>query len=296
MRKKILISNSAREGKKLAKRLGYSFCQEATVERYPDTEKVIGIGKKIVKPADIIYWQFNNTENFDGQIFDLLAFVDKHSDARVTRLVLPYLPYGRATAPADDEVDKLCFLLRELSAMVKRLYLVVVHHDFEQSKKAHAGLKNIVVIEADDQLKSFLKKKFGRDFVLVSPDEGFSETVGRLARKMGVDYLSLAKRRISPTAVTITGTSVAKKTIRENKKNRFVVVDDIVSTGETLNQATKILRSSGVEAKNIFCVAVHDTRRGKTSSNRKVFCSNSLLVDRYDFDINDSILKALREA
>jgi phosphoribosylpyrophosphate synthetase len=294
MRKKIFISNSARGGKKLAKRLGYSFHQETTIEKYPDTEKVIGIREKIIRRADIIYWQFDNVQNLDDQILNLLAFVDKFSDSRITRLILPYMPYGRAAALADNEVDKLCFLLRNLSAAVKTLHLVVVHHNFEQSTESRTGLKNIFVVEVDDQLVAFLEKKFGKRFVLASPDAGFSATVGRLAKIMNVASLSLTKRRLSPAAVSISSTLKEKKIVLENKNERFIIVDDIVSTGETLSQATKILQGLGVKAKNISYAAVHDTRRGSVSQKIKVFCSNSLLVDHYDFDITDALYDALK--
>lgn len=294
MSKKILISNSLRDGKKLANRLGYSFYQETTIEKYPDTEKVIGTRKKISEPADVIHWQFNNAENFDDQIINLLAFVNKFSDTRITRLVLPYTPYGRATALADYEVDKLCFLLKTLSEGVKKLYLVVVHHNFEQSKRARVGLKNIFVIDVDDQLVTFLDKKFGDHFILISPDEGFSETVSRLAKRMGMNYVSLTKHRLSPVKVIVMGTSAAKRTILKNKDSRFVIIDDIVSTGETFKQSTIFLRSLGIRAKNISFIAVHDTRRKKINEKVKVFCSNSLSTAHPAFDITESIVKALQ--
>lgn len=294
MSKKILISNSLRDGKKLAKRLGYSFCQETIIEKYPDTEKVIGVRGKTSKPADVIHWQFNNVENFDDQILNLLVFVNKFSDPRITRLVLPYTPYGRGAALTKYEVDKLCFLLKTLSENVKKLYLVVVHHNFGQSKKARVGLKNIFIIDVDDQLVAFLNKKFGRNFVLISPDKGFSGTVGRLAKRMGVNCLSLTKRRLSPVAVVVKSTSAAKRIILKNKNSRFVIADDIVSTGETFNQSTNFLHSLGIGAKNISYIAVHDTRRNKINQKIKVFCSNSLSTNNPAFDITESIVKALQ--
>src|SRR3989338_715713 len=293
MSKKIFISNSTHEGKKLARQLGHSFCQIRTVEKYPDTEKVIGIREKIKKPADIIHWQFNNLENIDEQIFNLLAFVNKFSNPRITRLVLPYMPYGRGNILADNEVDKLQFLLRELSKMVKALYLVVVHYDFKQSKKARNGLKNIFVVNVDNPLSNFLKKKFNTVFVLVSPDEGFSETVKRLAKKNGVNYLSLTKQRLSPLAVAIAGTPRAKKIILKNKSKKFIIVDDIVSTGATLTQATKFLLSFGVKSKNISYVVVHDTRRNTFNKKISLFSSNSLNTTHPAFDVTESIVKTL---
>ena len=291
--RKILVSNSSREGKKLAKMLGYSFCRATTREKYPDTERVVGIEGKITKPADVIYWQFNNIDPFDGQIFNLLAFVAKFSDPRITDLVLPYTPYGRCTALAGNEVDKLYFLLGQLSEMTKKVHLVVIHHDFHQANKSRAEFENILTINVDDQLVAFLKKKFKSPVVLVSPDVGFSKTVKRLADRMGVDWFPLSKKRISPTAVTIIGTLRAKKTIEKNKRAKFVLIDDIVSTGETMSQASKFLRVSGVGQRNISYVAVHDTRRKEMYPRMKVFCSNSLFTNHSSFDIIRSVHKEL---
>jgi phosphoribosylpyrophosphate synthetase len=63
--------------------------------------------------------------------------------------------------------------------------------------------------------------------------------------------------------------------IASNKHKSFIIVDDIISTGNTLLGAAEYLKSLGVNKINYF--AIHDTRRKPLKRKLNVFCSNSLV-------------------
>ncbi len=291
---KTLISNSKVNGKKLAKKLGDHLVSEFQKEKYPDTENLIAVNRKSGAPANLIYYQFNDSETLDEQLFDLLCLVDKFADPRVTRLVLPYTPYGRAVV-GKGEIDKLSFFLQELIKKVSALYVIALHANIEQLKKQNPSLKKLVSVDVDDQIIALVKKiKGNQKAMLVSPDSGFAGTVSRIAKKMNVPYAVLAKTRLSPTTVSVRADVKTKKKIREHKNDHFIILDDIIGTGDTLKKATSLLRSQG--AKHFSYVVIHDTRRKNSQSSLRVHCSNSLMAAKAhpSFDLTGSIVRALK--
>lgn len=285
MAKKVLISNSSFHGKKLAHQLGVSFFL-TKLNKYPDTEKLLEAALKATRTADIIHYQFNNTETIDDQIFNLLSLVDKFADPRSTRLVLPYIPYGRANTLSDNQVDKATFLIRSLNRKVKSIYFVgqIKRLGIKATEK-----KKLTPVNIDRQIIAQIRK-LGRDIVLVSPDKGFQDQVADWAAIMNLEHVALLKQRFSPTGVTMTATALEKKKIVNNKNCSFVVLDDIISTGNTLKKATAVLRTYG--AKKISFLVIHDTRR--KNFDLPVLCTNSLSTAHNTFDITPSILKSLR--
>src|SRR5882724_9247144 len=148
MNKKTIVNNTTNDGKKLVKRLKASSIVEFRKEKYPDTENLITVSRKMSKPADIVYYQFNNVENFDSQLFNLLCLVDKVAHPRATRLVLPYMPYGRASVGI-NEIDKLAFILKELAKRVGTIHVVALHADVRQLRRSDPSLRKIYPIDID---------------------------------------------------------------------------------------------------------------------------------------------------
>jgi ribose-phosphate pyrophosphokinase len=255
---------------------------------YPDTEKEVGLAARLSgSAAAVIHYQFNNVETIDDQLLTLLCVVDRFGSSN-TRLVLPYLPYGRSSVFSDSAaVDKLRFIVKELAGRVRTMYLV---GNIERLRRAQGRFKNVRLVNVDEELIRLISG-LGRDIFLVSPDRGFAKTVQRLARRMGVEYVALVKRRLGPATVAISATVTVKKLLRVNKGAQFVIVDDIVSTGDTLAKAARVLRSQGV--RKVSYVALHDTRRKNGNRQICVHCSNSLQTAAHAFDLTSSIVKAL---
>lgn len=284
----ILLSNISADGKKLASKLKCQFyhVKEST---YPDGEKTltIRIGSKKV---DFIYFKFDKNSSFDNQLFNLLCLVNKFAYRKQTILILPYLPYLRSCPVPKDELDKLEFVLKTISKQVKSIYLVYPHIATSQIKK-YMGINNIFTIDIDNLITKQIKS-LGKDLILVSPDEGFAENIKRLSQKSGAAYVVLNKKRISPTKVVVQTDKKTQKIITLANTKTLVLIDDIISTGNTLCKAADYLKSLGVQ--KIKFIVIHNTNKYKKTN---IICSNSLIGKQNNkiFDITNNISVAIKD-
>jgi ribose-phosphate pyrophosphokinase len=284
----ILLSNSSYDGKKLALKFKCQF-YDVRESIYPDGEKTltVRIGSKKV---DLIYFKFSKGSSFDDQLLNLLCLVNKFAYQKQTILILPYLPYLRSCPIPKYELDKLEFVLKTISKQVKSIHLVYPHITAGQIKKC-IGINNVVAIDIDNQIIKQIQS-FGDNLILVSPDRGFSENIKKLSQKSGLPYVVLNKKRISPTKVVVRTDKKTQKNIKLNNAKTFVLVDDIISTGNTLFKAADYLKYLGV--KNIKFVVAHNTSKDKKEN---IFCSNSLVNKQRGeiFDITNNIFTAVKD-
>ncbi|MDD5110368.1 MAG: phosphoribosyltransferase family protein [Patescibacteria group bacterium] len=281
----LVVSNAVADGKRLAKKLnGNFFSPRETV--FPDSEKIFPVGGRGVTVADVLLFKFNTVESFDDQLFNLLCWLRRFADRRVTRLVLPYLPYLRSYPFSRRDVDKLAVIFLAIAERVKKLYLVSPHVSVTRLAVS-LPLHRFTVINIDRQIIAFLAS-LGQDLLLVAPDAGSAPTVRQLATAGGWDYAVISKRRISPVAVVMHLDKQNKKIVSANAAKRFVIIDDMVSTGATLAKAGALLRSCG--ANKITCLVTHDTSRGSRRRKVEVRCSDSLLgAPAASFDLTGCI-------
>ncbi|OGZ01468.1 MAG: hypothetical protein A2946_00970 [Candidatus Liptonbacteria bacterium RIFCSPLOWO2_01_FULL_53_13] len=287
----LLVSNAPAEGKKLSEKLGAEFCGIEERE-YPDTERACLAGEFAGRTADIIHFLFNRKRSFDDQLFNLLCLLEAFANKDTTRLVLPYLPYCRSLPAPQGEIDKFAMLFNELNAHVGDIFIVAPHVSVEKIR-TYAKRENIFPIDIDAQIIAHIKK-FGDNLMLVSPDKGFSETVKRLSEKSGIDYIVLAKKRVSPEKVSTESDDAMTEKILANKDKKFIIIDDIVSTGNTLVKTTGYLQFRG--AADTQCVTIHNTCPDSVKCEIIVASSNSLIgAHATAFDITESIYQALKK-
>ena len=285
----LVMSNAATDGKRLAAKLKSAFCR-IQEKVYPDGEKILEATITSPKIADVILFKFNKLATFDDQLFNLMSVLHRFADRRITRLVLPYLPYLRSYPCPKQGVDKLAVVFRAIMERVKKLYLISPHID---AGAIAAGLpsRRFTIVDIDRQVISYLAS-LRSALILVAPDDGSLRDVKRLSAKSGWDYIAISKVRLTPVTVAMKLEIIAKKKIVANLDKAFVIIDDIVSTGGTLARAAALLKSHGV--KKIFCMVTHDTSRNRRRKNFDVRCSNSLLnVSARGFDLTDSIGAAI---
>ncbi len=98
-------------------------------------------------------------------------------------------------------------------------------------------------------LANYMKKRFGNDFVVVSPDAGRVKLAERYASRLGIDLAIVHKSR--------TGINKAKAldVIGDIKGRHCVVVDDMIDTAGTICAAAEVLKEHG--AKTISVGVTH---------------------------------------
>ncbi len=182
-------------------------------------------------------------------IMELLILVDalKRASAKSIVAVMPYYAYARQDRKEKGRVPITARLVANLleRAGVTRLLTMDLHTEQIQ------GFFDIPVdhLYARPLFVEALKKRKLRDAVIVSPDAGSNKMARKFAEDLKLEIAIVDKRRIHGREVE------AAALIGSVKDKVAVVVDDISSTGSTLEMAAKVCSNEGATA--VFAVVAH---------------------------------------
>src|SRR5205085_2521199 len=117
----------------------------------------------------------------------------------------------------------------------------------------HAGLEGLYTIPTDiaraaPAIADWVAAEVN-DPVLIGPDAESAQWVAAVAQKCGAPFVILEKTRRGDRDVSIS------EPPKQWNSHTPVVIDDIVSTGRTMVEATRRLREAGSAAP--MCVAIH---------------------------------------
>ncbi|MHC1566401.1 MAG: ribose-phosphate diphosphokinase [Candidatus Syntropharchaeia archaeon] len=174
----------------------------------------------------------------DTDIVYLLQLIDACEDADRINVVIPYFRYAR-----QDKRFKRGepISAKTIARMIAgdRIYVINLHSrkvlDYFNAK--------VVELDAVPLLGRYISEKID-DPLLIAPDEG----AAHLVEELEFDYEILSKTRISSEEV-----SIERKEIDVKGRN-VVMVDDIVSTGGTMEKAAQMLREGGVKSIYVACI------------------------------------------
>jgi ribose-phosphate pyrophosphokinase len=182
-------------------------------------------------------------------LMELLILVDalKRASARSIIAVIPYYPYARQDRKEKGRVPITAKLVADLleKAGVTRVLTMDLHTDQIQ------GFFNIPVdhLYARRLFVKALKELKLKDAIVVSPDVGSNKMARKFAEDLKVDLAIVDKRRISGRKVEVNAL------IGDVKGKQVILVDDICSTGGTLQTAAKVCKEEG--AKSVFAIVTH---------------------------------------
>jgi ribose-phosphate pyrophosphokinase len=212
---------------------------------FPDGELYTRIVDEI-KDEEIVIVQ---SISADSDLICLLQLIDAAvEEAYKTKVVIPYLGYARQDKKfKPGEAISIRAIARSICAagIIDKIYVVNVHNRgvlkyFENETKE---------LDASPLIGKYVVKKKIAHPVIIGPDKGAAELAKAVAAPYGFDYDVLEKRRISSDEVEI-------KTSRLSVEGKnAVIVDDIISTGGTISEATSLLKAQG--AKDIYVACIH---------------------------------------
>ena len=214
----------------------------ATFKRFPDGELYVRI--EGAKAEDEVVVVQSITSNDD--LVCLMLMLDALEGANVTAVV-PYMGYARQDRRFNEgEAISIRAVARLIESYADRVVTVNIH-----SKEGASYFKKLVEVNAMPLIGEYYS---GKDIVMVSPDLGSYERVRVAAEHAGCEFDYLEKRRIDAETVEIKPKSL------DVKDKNVVIVDDIISTGGTMIEATKMLLIEG--AKSVECACVHAVLAG----------------------------------
>ena len=209
-------------------------------KRFPDNEFYVKILANIAG-EDVLIVQ---TAYPDTKIIELFLIQDaiQETGAKKTIIVLPYIGYSRQDKKFENgEAISARAIAQHISIHADGVITVDPH-------KEHV-LKFFSVpaysCSAVSILAQYLNKK-RIDFVL-APDKGAKERAKEAAAVINCDYDYLEKIRINETKVKIT-----PKNLDARGKN-VAIIDDIISTGDTMAKSIKELKKQGAKKVTVAC-------------------------------------------
>lgn len=257
--------------------------------RIEEPEKVAG------NPVMVVSTLYpNQLEN----LFKTLMLIDAARNAGASRLVLyvAYLAYSRQDKIfLPGEPVSACIIARVLkTAGVERLLTVDVHSPrvlecFEGSSV------NLVV--SDLLVEHAIK--YVTNPIIIAPDKGALERASLPAGKLGLEYDYLIKQRDRTTGEI---TYIPREVKVEGRD--VVLVDDIISTGGTIAEASRMLLKNG--ARRVIVTATHGLFVGNALSKigdagvYRIIVADTLLVKHFHplveyVDISEKVAAALAD-
>jgi Phosphoribosylpyrophosphate synthetase len=128
-------------------------------------------------------------------------------------------------------------------SLFEKIFVVNIHSPEGLAFLGEKGKEIRSEVEIGKQIKLD-----GNDIV-ISPDDGFSQEAGIIAQVAGISSSALNKKRVSDTKVIIE----FPEDLDVNGK-RVALVDDLISTGGTILEASKLLKSKGATRVNVYCI------------------------------------------
>lgn len=206
-----------------------------------------------VRGQDVYVIQ-SHTRPVHRNIMEMLIAVDclkRDSAGRIT-VVVPYMAYSQSDKKDEPRVPIAARLLADM--------IEVAGADRWMTIDLHAGqIQGFYKIPGDSLtafhilIEYFASKKL--DAVVVTPDLGFAKRGRNYAARLGLPLAFVEKRRIGSgdgrEAVTLIGSVEGKDVI---------IVDDLVDTAGSIEQAVKIVKENG--ARDIYLSFVHPVLSG----------------------------------
>lgn len=245
----VLVANQASEtlAREVAGNLNIGF-SEMIREQFSDGE-VYHAFPDSISGKDLIIVGATHTESSHQELMDLIQG-GRYWNARSINLVIPYLGYStmERAKPNSHEIPKGITRTRQIFRAQPHFVAFIDLHS-EAVLHAHAGDISTKHVWTDSLVVNKIQESGIEDFVLVSPDYGFSKRVARLASLLKCPHTAADKDRydIDKTIVSQVSSVVKGKTA--------IICDDMIRTGGSIIQTA--LRCLDAGAKDVVVLATH---------------------------------------
>lgn len=244
----LAVPGNEEQAAQVASRLGVERIT-ADVRRFPDGELYVRLAGDV---ADHDVVLVGNLYPAPAERFLTIAFLAataRDHGARKIGLVTPYLAFMRQDHvfnPGEGVTSK--YFARMVSSAVDWMVTVDPHLHRHSSLD---GLYSIptTIAHAAPSIASWIAAEV-REPILIGPDAESVQWVSAVAERCGAPFVILEKTRRGDRDV-----SVSAPPSGHWNGHTPVLIDDIVSTGKTMIEATRQLRAAGAAAP--MCVAIH---------------------------------------
>jgi ribose-phosphate pyrophosphokinase len=217
---------------------------------FPDGEKRIRIQKKVLGEDCIVVQSASIPP--DENYMELFIMIDalKRSGAKSIRVVIPYLGYQR-----QDHIfrDGEAVSLEVIAEILTRVGMTeLISFDMHSPKIPEIFTVPVKHLSALPTFADKIKKDFDpKEIVLVSPDMGGIRRIKEISEMLGnIPFATIEKNR------DLSNGEINDSGLDGDVRSRIaVIVDDMISTGQTMVEAAELLLENG--ATKVFVFATH---------------------------------------
>jgi ribose-phosphate pyrophosphokinase len=241
----LIIGGSASQ--KLAAKIAWELedilCPVET-RKFPDGERYLRIKEDVDDGAVVVQ---STGYPQDENLIELFLILKTLQEMGVedVKVVIPYFGYGRQERRFKDFEAVSASIMADMIEFcgASELLCVSLHED-DIRDFFDIPVHNLSAMQP---IAEHIGEMF-EDPVIVAPDKGALGFAEEIAAILGCECDHMEKTRISPEKVE------TKPKSMDVKGRDTVIIDDIISTGGTIVNATNILRKHGAESVVVSCV------------------------------------------
>jgi len=255
------------------------------IKRFPDGEGYVRILDSLEGEEIVLV---SNTYP-DEKLVETLLLCDatQEFDYESLVLVIPYFGYARQDKKFNDgEPISARAMVRALEIYPDKFLTVDIHANSIIEMFEATEASNVSAAEAIARKL----KEIGVDFVL-SPDEGRIRTAEKVGKDIRVQSDYLVKKRIDGSTVKIEPKSI------DVAGKRVAIVDDIISTGGTIVNASTELKRVGASA--VIAACTHGLFAGNALDRLSACCDQVISSDTLEnpttaYSVAPAIARAMK--
>lgn len=232
----------------IAEKLGVKLARRI-LERFPDGELHVEV-QESVRGYDVYVIQ-PTSPPVDEHLFELLLMADacRRAGAACLTAVVPYLGYARQDRRSRGREPVSARLVADLiiASGLQRVVTVDLHSRAVESAFA-IPLEHVSAVPV---LAEVIRPSVNENTVVVSPDLGAVKMAERYASLLDLPVAIVHKTRISGEQVKV------QRIVGDVRGREVLVVDDMISTGGTIEKAIGALLEAGCLSSGIKVVASH---------------------------------------
>lgn len=267
----VATDSSTPLAKKIAGEMGLAF-SEMKRKHFADGESYHAFPCNISGKHLIIIGATHDDGNHQ-EVIDLIQG-GRYWNAATVNVVIPFLGYStmERAKPFTREIPKGITRTRQIFRARPHFVAFVDLHS-EAVLHAHAGEIMTKHVWTDALVVEKIKSMGLDDFVLVSPDYGFSKRVARIASMLGCPHTAADKDRYD------TDKTIVSQVSSVVKGRTAIVCDDMIRTGGSIIQTAERCLEAGAE--DVMVMATHLVLAGsarekfKNSAIRKIIGSDT---------------------
>lgn len=222
-------------------------CKIVDIHRFPDGESRVRLPEN--PPPHVVFCRSLNQPNDKLVELMLAAGTARELGARRLTLVAPYLCYMRQDAAfAAGEAVSQAIVGRWLAGLFERIVTVDPHLHRTHSLETVLPGAETVSLSAAALMCEYLRS-VPETPILIGPDDEARQWVEQIAELSNAEFTVATKHRSGDRDVRVKLREI------DCSDKHVVIMDDIVSTGETMAAAARLAHAGG--ARDVRCLVTH---------------------------------------